>query len=100
MTNKLTQLFDIRNVIGALLGIYGVVLTIAGFAPALLRERDKGANSAAANPVDLYFGTEANWWVGLALIAVSAVFITWALVRPVKVAEPAPSESGPESASQ
>ena len=97
MTNKLTQLFDIRNVIGALLGIYGVVLTIAGFAPALLRERDKGANN---NPVDLYFGTEANWWVGLALIVVSAVFITWALVRPVKVAEPAPSESGPESASQ
>ena len=39
MTSKLTQLFDIRNVIGALLGIYGVVLTIAGFAPALLRER-------------------------------------------------------------
>jgi hypothetical protein len=77
MTNKLTQLFDIRNVIGALLGIYGVVLTIAGFAPTLLRERDKGADN---NPVDLYFGTEANWWVGLALIVVSAVFITWALV--------------------
>jgi len=96
MTSKLTQLFDIRNVIGALLGIYGVVLTIAGFAPALLRERDKGADN---NPVDLYFGTEANWWVGLALIVVSAVFITWALLRPVKVEEPAPSESGPESAS-
>jgi hypothetical protein len=32
-TNKLTHLFDIRNVIGALLAIYGVVLTIAGFAP-------------------------------------------------------------------
>ena len=97
MTSKLTQLFDIRNVIGALLGIYGVVLTIAGFAPALLRERDKGAEN---NPVDLYFGTEANWWVGLALIVVSAVFITWALLRPVKVEEPAPSESGPEPASQ
>jgi len=96
MTSKLTQLFDIRNVIGALLGIYGVVLTIAGFAPALLRERDKGADN---NPVDLYFGTEANWWVGLALIVVSGVFITWALLRPVKVEEPAPSESGPESAS-
>ena len=96
MTSKLTQLFDIRNVIGALLGIYGVVLTIAGFAPALLRERDKGADN---NPVDLYFGTEANWWVGLALIVVSAVFITWALLRPVKVEQPAPSESGPESAS-
>ena len=60
-TSRLTQLFDIRNVIGALLAIYGVVLTIAGFAPGLLRERDKGASN---NPVDLYFGTEANWWVG------------------------------------
>jgi hypothetical protein len=50
--------------------------------------------------VDLYFGPEANWWVGLALIVVSAVFITWAVPRPVKAEEPLPSESGPESASQ
>jgi hypothetical protein len=90
MTNKLTRLFDIRNVIGALLGIYGVVLTIAGFAPGLLRERDKGA---AENPVDLYFGTDANWWVGLALIVVSIVFFAWALLRPVKVEAPPPTES-------
>ena len=34
MASKLSHLFDIRNVIGALLGIYGVALTIAGFAPA------------------------------------------------------------------
>ncbi len=73
-TSRLTQLFDIRNVIGALLAIYGVVLTIAGFAPSLLRERDKGASN---NPVDLYFGTDANWWVGLALIGVAAVFFAW-----------------------
>lgn len=92
MANKLSQLFDIRNVIGALLGIYGVVLTIAGFAPGLLRERDKGA---ADNPVDLYFGTDANWWVGVALIVVSVVFFTWAALRPVKpeVASPAPDQS-------
>jgi hypothetical protein len=82
MTSKLTQLFDIRNVIGALLAIYGVALTIAGFAPGLLREREKGA---ADNPVDLYFGTEANWWVGLVLIVVAIVFFAWALLRPVKV---------------
>lgn len=81
MSNKLTQLFDIRNVIGALMAIYGVILTIAGFAPALLRERDKGANN---NPVDLYFGTEANWWVGLALLGVAAVFFAWAALRPVR----------------
>jgi hypothetical protein len=82
--SKLTYLFDIRNVIGALLAIYGVILTIAGFAPGLLRERDKGAGE---NPVDLYFGTEANWWVGLILIGVAAVFFAWAALRPVRPAE-------------
>ena len=97
MASKLTRLFDIRNVIGALLGIYGVVLTIAGFAPGLLRERDKGA---ADNPVDLYFGTEANWWVGLALIVVSAVFIAWALLRPVKADEVDAAEGSTSSASR
>ena len=92
MASKLTQLFDIRNVIGALMGIYGVVLTIAGFAPALLREREKGADN---NPVDLYFGTEANWWVGLALIAVAVVFFAWATLRPVEaeVVEEADAEA-------
>ena len=82
--SRLTQLFDIRNVIGALMAIYGVILTIAGFAPGLLRERDKGASN---NPVDLYFGTEANWWVGLALIGVAAVFFVWAALRPVRAEE-------------
>jgi hypothetical protein len=76
------HLFDIRNIIGALLGIYGVVLTIAGFAPGLLGDHHSAASD---NPVDLYVGTDANWWVGLALIGVSIVFIGWALLRPVKV---------------
>lgn len=80
------HLFDVRNIVGALLGIYGVVLTIAGFAPGLLREHDKGAGN---NPVDLYVGTDANWWVGLGLIGVAIVFIGWALLRPVKVSETA-----------
>ena len=84
MASKLSHLFDIRNVIGALMAIYGVVLTIAGFAPGLLRERDKGATN---NPVDLYFGTDANWWVGLALIVVAIVFFAWAWLRPVRVEE-------------
>ena len=84
------HLFDVRNIIGALLGIYGVVLTIAGFAPGLLGNHHKGA---ADNPVDLYVGTDANWWVGLILIGVSAVFITWALLRPVKIPETASQET-------
>ncbi len=77
------HLFDIRNIIGSLLGIYGVVLTIAGFAPGLLGDHDSAAND---NPVDLYVGTDANWWVGLVLIGVSIVFIAWALLRPVPIA--------------
>ena len=92
MASKLSHLFDIRNVIGALLGIYGVVLTIAGFAPGLLRERDKGASN---NPVDLSFGTDANWWVGLALIGVAVVFFAWAWLRPVRVEEDSTESASP-----
>jgi len=84
VASKLSHLFDIRNVIGALMAIYGVVLSIAGFAPGLLREREKGASN---NPVDLYFGTDANWWVGLALIGVAVTFFVWAWLRPVPVEE-------------
>ena len=86
-------LFDVRNIIGALLGIYGIVLTIAGFVPALLGNHHSAATD---NPVDLYVGTDANWWVGLALIAVSIVFIGWALLRPVKVPETAETASATE----
>jgi hypothetical protein len=93
VASKLSHLFDIRNVIGALMAIYGVVLTIAGFAPGLLREREKGASN---NPVDLYFGTDANWWVGLALIGVAVAFFAWAWLRPVRVEE---TSTSTESAS-
>lgn len=86
------HLFDVRNIIGALLGIYGVVLTIAGFAPALLGSH---RSTATNNPVDLYVGTDANWWVGLILIGVSIVFIGWALLRPVKVPESAEQPPDP-----
>ena len=92
MATKLSHLFDIRNVIGTLMAIYGVVLTIAGFAPGLLREREKGA---ANNPVDLYFGTDANWWVGLALIGVAVVFFVWAWLRPVRVEEETTEPASP-----
>jgi H+/Cl- antiporter ClcA len=91
-TNRvLSHLFDIRNIIGALLAIYGVVLTIAGFAPAVLREHSDPA--AAANRGDLYIGTDANWWVGLFLLAVAAGFIGWALVRPLRADEVAATDT-------
>jgi hypothetical protein len=79
----LVRLFDIRNIVGALLAIYGVLLTIAGFVPALLHDRDTQA--ATNDNVDLYVGTAANWWVGLALLAVAVFFFTWSVLRPHEI---------------
>jgi H+/Cl- antiporter ClcA len=87
----LSHLFDIRNIIGALLAIYGVVLTIAGFAPAVLRAHSDPA--ATTNRSDLYIGTAANWWVGLFLLVVAAGFIVWALVRPLQSDEVATTDT-------
>jgi hypothetical protein len=81
------HIFDVRNIIGALLGIYGIVLTVAGFVPGLLGDHHSAATN---NRIDLYVGTDANWWVGLVLIGVSIVFIGWALLRPVKIPETPP----------
>ena len=78
----LRYLFDIRCIIGALLGIYGALLTVAGFAPSLLGpHRDPAAND---NRVDLYVGTDANWWVGLVLLGIAATFFIWAVLRPMR----------------
>lgn len=87
-----SRLFDIRNIIGALLGIYGVLLIIAGLVPSLVASHDDKA--AVGNKVDLYIGNDANWWVGLVLVVVAAVFIAWAAMRPVTV------EVDPEKATQ
>jgi uncharacterized membrane protein len=82
-TKTVSRLFDIRNIIGALLGIYGIVLVIAGLAPGLVASHDDTAGKG--NKVDLYVGNDANWWVGLALLAVAAMFVAWAALRPVVV---------------
>ena len=78
----LLRLFDIRNIVGALLAIYGVLLTIAGFVPAILGSHDNSA--AATDRTDLYVGTDANWWVGLILLAIGVGFFAWALLRPLQ----------------
>ncbi|WP_439938469.1 hypothetical protein ACS3YM_02490 [Nocardia sp. N13] len=63
--------FDIRNIIGALMGVYGVILTLAG----LLGEHEP----------DKTGGVNANLWTGLALVLVAVVFIGWARLRPIVV---------------
>jgi hypothetical protein len=70
---KTAGALDIRNVIGALLGIYGLILLgMAAFAP--LHEDRTG-------------GIDANLWIGIILVVVSVVFLVWARLRPVVVKE-------------
>jgi hypothetical protein len=63
--------FDIRNFIGALLGLYGVILTLLG----LFGDKayDKTGN------------VNANLYAGIAMLVVAAVFITWARLKPIIV---------------
>lgn len=68
---KKAGLFDIRNIIGALMAIYGVILAAAG----LLGEHEPEKTG----------GVNANLWTGLALLAVGLGFFAWAKIRPIVV---------------
>ena len=63
--------FDIRNFIGALLGIYGIILTLMGIFGDKAYDRTGGIN--------------ANLWAGLVLLVMSIFFITWARIKPIIV---------------
>ncbi|GAB3438787.1 hypothetical protein GCM10027517_11480 [Phycicoccus ginsengisoli] len=84
---KTAGAFDIRNIIGLLLGIYGVVLLLAGFFLDPAKDKTGGVN--------------ANLWTGLGLAVAAAVFLGWARWRPIVVpehvepAEPDPTRPGP-----
>ena len=68
------NLFDIRNIIAALLGIYGVVLVIMSFTT---------SESDLAKVSDI----NANLWVGIGLLLFSLFFVIWAYLRPIVVDE-------------
>lgn len=65
--------FDIRVVIGGLIGVYGVILTLLGLFHASDEELARGA------------GFNVNLWAGLGMLVASAVFIAWARWRPLIV---------------
>ena len=62
---------DIRNIIGGLLSIYGVILLFMGIFADAETEKTGGVN--------------ANLWAGIALLVVGAGFLAWARLRPVVV---------------
>ncbi|GAB3860113.1 hypothetical protein GCM10028801_22370 [Nocardioides maradonensis] len=63
--------FDIRNVIGVLLGVYGIILVVTGLV----------SHQAPALTGQLH----ADLWAGGALVVVSVVFLAWARLRPIVV---------------
>lgn len=69
--------FDIRNFIGALIGIYGIVLIICSFV------LDPGVNPEDGS---LKSATD-NLYAGIAMLAVGVIFVLWAKIRPIVVDE-------------
>jgi drug/metabolite transporter (DMT)-like permease len=75
-------LFDIRTIIGLLLGIYGVILVVTSFFTS-----DKQLAKAD--------GVNANLWTGIGLVVASLVFVAWARLRPIVVPdEPEDADAG------
>ena len=66
------MLFDIRTIVGALLGLYGIVLVITGLVHDTADERLRSG------------GWNTNLWAGVAMVVVAAAFLAWAYLRPVK----------------
>ena len=65
--------FDIRNIIGGLIGVYGVILTLMGLFGD--QELDKTGD------------VNANLWAGLVMLVFGVAFLAWARIRPVVVPE-------------
>ncbi|WP_433799443.1 hypothetical protein [Actinomycetospora sp. CA-084318] len=70
--SRMQRLFDLRYVIGALMGVYGVVLVIRG----LLDGPEQLARAA---------GLSINLWTGIGLLVVAAIFLVWGLTRPLGI---------------
>ena len=68
--SRAANLFDVRRFIGGLFLIYGVILFVLGI----------GASDAE---VEKAAGVNVNLWTGLAMLLVGALFIAWALWRPL-----------------
>jgi drug/metabolite transporter (DMT)-like permease len=75
--------FDVRNVIAALVGFYGVVLVLVGLFGNSQAQKDKTGD------------VNANLWAGLAMVVFAAAFLLWVRLRPIVVAAP-PDRQDPE----
>ena len=74
-------LFDIRIIIGGLIGIYGIILVITGLL-------------TGQNQIDKSDGLNINLVGGICMIIGAAAFIIWARVRPIVVPPEAVEDEG------
>ena len=74
-------LFDIRIIIGGLIGIYGIILVITGL-------------FTGQNQIDKSDGLNINLVGGICMIIGAAAFIIWARVRPIVVPPDAVEDEG------
>ncbi|GAB3775871.1 hypothetical protein FB382_004254 [Nocardioides ginsengisegetis] len=68
---KTAGALDVRNIIGSLLTIYGVILL--------------GMGIFGDTETDKTGGINANLWAGLILLATGVGFLAWARLKPVVV---------------
>ena len=65
--------FDIRTLIAALIGLYGLILVVVGIV---------NHSDADLSKPD---GININLWTGIAMIIAAAAFQAWAMLQPVVV---------------
>lgn len=74
--------FDVRTLIGGLLGLYGLILTCLGLFRATEEELAKGD------------GLNINLWAGIGMLVVAAIFLAWVRLKPLVVPTPADESAG------
>ncbi len=83
-SSTLTNLFDLRVIIGGLFSLYGVYLTILGIFD-------------TAAEIEKAAGVRINLWTGLGLLAMGLAFLAWARLRPLtQIAKEAQADADQE----
>lgn len=77
------MLFDIRTIVGSLLGCYGLILVVTALV------HDTAADRVRTG------GWNINLWAGIGMLVAAAAFLLWVVLRPVReLTEAEPEQSG------
>ncbi|WP_036504280.1 hypothetical protein [Nocardia aobensis] len=80
------MLFDIRTIVGALLGCYGLILVVTSLV------HDTAAQRVRTG------GWNINLWAGIGMLVAAAAFLLWVVLRPVReLTESEPEQSETET---